>query len=104
MSRTAADRGSRHTLHRTRRSQHGLQIESERHGSRSRSWPPSKRAVREFTEQSEVTLGSVARDRRALDSVVMGDLLGLSGEIQEEVSREVVGLVDDRLTKAAGGR
>ena len=51
-----------------------------------------------------MTLGSVARDRRALDSVVMGDLLGLSGEIQEEVSREIVGLVDDRLTKAAGGR
>ncbi|WP_380681492.1 class I SAM-dependent DNA methyltransferase [Salinigranum sp. GCM10025319] len=54
--------------------------------------------------RSEVTLGSVARDRRALDSVVMGDVLGLSDGVQESVYRGVVGLVDDRLTKAARGR
>jgi hypothetical protein len=34
----------------------------------------------------------------------MGDLLGLSDEVQAGVYRGLVGLVDDRLTKAARGR
>jgi hypothetical protein len=51
-----------------------------------------------------VSLDGVQADRRALDEVVMGDLLGLSEEMQAEVYRGLVGLVDDRLTKAARGR
>jgi hypothetical protein len=54
--------------------------------------------------RTDVSLDGVQADRRALDEVVMGDLLGLSEEMQAEVYRGLVGLVDDRLTKAARGR
>jgi hypothetical protein len=51
-----------------------------------------------------VSLGSVKTDRRALDEVVMGEVLDLSDEVQEDVYRGLVGLVDDRLTKASRER
>ena len=54
--------------------------------------------------RGDVALRSVRADRRALDEVVMGDVLGLSSETQLEVYRGVVGMVDDRLTKARRGR
>jgi hypothetical protein len=54
--------------------------------------------------RAAVSLGRVAADRRALDETVMGDLLDLPPDVQEGVYRGLVGLVDDRLTKAARGR
>jgi hypothetical protein len=54
--------------------------------------------------RADVSLDGVRADRRALDEAVMGDLLGLSDEVQAGVYRGLVGLVDDRLTKAARGR
>ncbi|WP_318568141.1 N-6 DNA methylase [Salinigranum marinum] len=54
--------------------------------------------------RAHVSLDGVRADRRALDEAVMGDLLGLSAAVQAEVYRGLVGLVDDRLTKAARGR
>jgi hypothetical protein len=50
--------------------------------------------------RAAVSLDRVAPDRRALDETVMGDLLDLPPEVQERVYRGLVGLVDDRLTKA----
>jgi hypothetical protein len=50
------------------------------------------------------SLESVRADRRALDEVVMSEVLGLSDEVQEDVYRGLVGLVDDRLTKASRER
>ncbi|WP_152039860.1 HsdM family class I SAM-dependent methyltransferase [Salinigranum salinum] len=51
-----------------------------------------------------VSLESVRADRRALDEVVMSEVLDLSDEVQEDVYRGLVGLVDDRLTKASRER
>jgi hypothetical protein len=48
-----------------------------------------------------VSLESVRADRRALDEVVMSEVVDLSDEVQEDVYRGLVGLVDDRLTKAS---
>jgi SAM-dependent methyltransferase len=50
-----------------------------------------------------VSLDAVRPDRRALDETVMGEVLGLSADVQERVYRGLVGLVDDRLTKARRG-
>jgi hypothetical protein len=54
--------------------------------------------------REEATLEAAKPDRRALDECVMGEVLGLSEEVQEGVYRGLVGMVDDRLTKAARGR
>ncbi len=49
---------------------------------------------------SEVSLQSVLPDRRVLDKIIMGDILGLSDEEQLEVYRAVVDLVRSRIQKA----
>ncbi len=49
---------------------------------------------------SEVTLENVKPDRRALDKIIMGDILGLSEEEQLDVYRAVIDLVRARLDKA----
>ena len=48
----------------------------------------------------EVSLDKVKSDRRELDRIVMGEILGLSEEEQLEVYRAVVDLVRSRLEKA----
>jgi chorismate mutase len=48
----------------------------------------------------EVSLNKVKKDRRELDKVVMGDILGLTDEEQLEVYRAVVDLVKSRIEKA----
>jgi hypothetical protein len=48
----------------------------------------------------EVSLDNVKPDRRALDKIVMGDILGLTDEEQLEVYRAVVDLVKSRLERA----
>ncbi|MEA2066267.1 MAG: N-6 DNA methylase, partial [Thermotogota bacterium] len=48
----------------------------------------------------EVSLDKVKTDRRELDEIVMGKLLGLTGEEQLEVYKAVVDLVKSRLVKA----
>jgi len=48
----------------------------------------------------EVSLDKVKPDRRELDKIVMGEILGLSDEEQLEVYRAVVDLVGSRLRKA----
>jgi type I restriction-modification system DNA methylase subunit len=48
----------------------------------------------------EVSLDKVKPDRRELDKIVMGEILGLSDEEQLEVYRAVVDLVKSRLEKA----
>jgi len=48
----------------------------------------------------EVSLGKVKPDRRKLDKIVMGDILGLSDDEQLEVYRAVVDLVKSRIEKA----
>ncbi|MCD6387691.1 MAG: SAM-dependent DNA methyltransferase, partial [Methanophagales archaeon] len=48
----------------------------------------------------EVSLEKVKEDRRRLDRIVMGEILGLSEEEQLEVYRAVVDLVRSRLEKA----
>ncbi|MCW7070904.1 MAG: N-6 DNA methylase [Methanophagales archaeon] len=52
------------------------------------------------TTPEEVALEKVKSDRRELDEIVMGEILGLSGEEQLEVYRAVVDLVRSRLEKA----
>jgi hypothetical protein len=49
---------------------------------------------------SEVSLHKVKQDRRELDKIVMGEILGLTDEEQLEVYRAVVDLVKSRLEKA----
>jgi len=49
---------------------------------------------------SEVSLDKVKPDRRELDSLIMGDILGLTEEEQLEVYRAVIDLVKSRLEKA----
>jgi type I restriction-modification system DNA methylase subunit len=48
----------------------------------------------------EVSLDKVKPDRRELDKIVMGDILGLSDEEQLKVYRAVVDLVKSRIEKA----
>jgi len=48
----------------------------------------------------EVSLDKVKPDRRELDSLIMGDILGLTDEEQLEVYRAVIDLVKSRLEKA----
>ncbi|MEO0023454.1 MAG: Eco57I restriction-modification methylase domain-containing protein, partial [candidate division WOR-3 bacterium] len=50
----------------------------------------------------EVALDKVKPDRRELDKIIMGDILGLTEEEQLEVYRAVVDLVRARLEKAKG--
>ncbi|PXF51498.1 MAG: hypothetical protein C4B55_03715 [Candidatus Methanophagaceae archaeon] len=52
------------------------------------------------TTPEEVALEKVKSDRRELDEIVMGEILGLSEEEQLEVYRAVVDLVRSRLEKA----
>ncbi|MEW6557033.1 MAG: N-6 DNA methylase [Elusimicrobiota bacterium] len=49
---------------------------------------------------SEVLLDKIKSDRRELDKIVMGEILGLSDEEQLEVYRAVVDLVKSRIEKA----
>jgi len=49
---------------------------------------------------SEVSLDKVKPDRRELDKIIMGDILGLSDDEQLEVYRAVVDLVKSRIEKA----
>ncbi|KPK96100.1 hypothetical protein AMJ80_01920 [bacterium SM23_31] len=48
----------------------------------------------------EVTLDKVKPDRRELDKIIMGDILGFTDEEQLEVYRAVVDLVKSRIEKA----
>ena len=48
----------------------------------------------------EVSLDKVKPDRRELDKIIMGEILGLSDEEQLEVYRAVIDLVKSRLDKA----
>ena len=48
----------------------------------------------------EVSLDKIRSDRRALDKIIMGDILGLTDEDQLEVYRAVVDLVKSRIDKA----
>lgn len=48
----------------------------------------------------EVSLDKVKSDRRELDKIIMGDILGLTDEEQLEVYRAVVDLVRSRIEKA----
>ena len=48
----------------------------------------------------EVSLDKVKPDRRELDKIVMGDILGLTDEEQLEVYRAVVDLIKSRIDKA----
>lgn len=52
-----------------------------------------------FTPE-EVALDKVKPDRRALDQIVMGDILGLTDEEHLEVYRAVIDLVKSRIEKA----
>jgi hypothetical protein len=52
------------------------------------------------SKPSEVSLAKVMPDRRELDKIIMGELLGLTDEEQLEVYRSVVDLVKSRLEKA----
>lgn len=49
---------------------------------------------------SEVSLDEVKPDRRELDKIIMGDILGLTDEEQLDVYRAVIDLVKSRLEKA----
>lgn len=48
----------------------------------------------------EVSLNKIKSDRRKLDKIVMGDILGLTDEEQLEVYRAVIDLVKSRIEKA----
>ena len=52
------------------------------------------------TNPEEVYLDKVKPDRRALDKIIMGDILGLTDDDQLEVYRAVVDLVKSRIDKA----
>jgi hypothetical protein len=66
----------------------------------------SKRPIRSLfddigaSKREDVDLNNIKSDRRALDKIVMGDILGLTDEEQLEVYRAVVDLVKSRLEKA----
>jgi hypothetical protein len=63
---------------------------------------PIEHTLNEFGASSpeELSLDKVKPDRRELDKIVMGDILGLSNEEQLEVYRAVVDLVKSRIEKA----
>jgi tRNA(Ser,Leu) C12 N-acetylase TAN1 len=48
----------------------------------------------------EVSLDKVKSDRRELDRIVMGEILGLSDGDQLEIYRAVIDLVKSRIEKA----
>lgn len=50
----------------------------------------------------DITLDTVMPDRRELDKIVMGEILGLSEEEQLEVYKAVIDLVRSRIEKAKG--
>jgi hypothetical protein len=52
------------------------------------------------TRSEEVSLDKVKPDRRELDKIIMGEILGLSEEEQLEVYRAVIDLVKTRIEKA----
>ena len=52
------------------------------------------------TSSEEVSLGKVKPDRRELDKIIMGEVLGLTDEEQLEVYRAVIDLVKSRIEKA----
>lgn len=52
------------------------------------------------TLSEKVSIDNIQPDRRALDKIIMGDILGLTDEEQLEVYRAVVDLVRSRLDKA----
>jgi len=52
------------------------------------------------TSPEEVSLDKIKPDRRALDKIVMGEILGLTDEEQLEVYQAVVDLVKSRIEKA----
>lgn len=52
------------------------------------------------TSPEEVTLNKVKPDRRELDKIIMGEILGLTDEEQLEVYCAVVDLVKSRIEKA----
>ncbi|MDP8202044.1 MAG: N-6 DNA methylase [Candidatus Tenebribacter burtonii] len=57
--------------------------------------------LKEILNNNEVlTFDSVSKDRRELDKIIMGDILGLTDEEQLEVYRAVVDLVKSRIEKA----
>jgi hypothetical protein len=66
----------------------------------------SSRAINSIFEEigarspEEVSLGKVKPDRRELDKIIMGEILGLSEEEQLEVYRAVVDLVRSRMERA----
>ena len=52
------------------------------------------------TSPEEISLEKIRPDRRALDKIIMGDILGLTDEDQIEVYKAVVDLVKSRIDKA----
>jgi len=52
------------------------------------------------TSASEVSLDAVKPDRRELDKIIMGEILGLTDDEQLEVYRAVIDLVKSRIEKA----
>ena len=52
------------------------------------------------TSPEEISLEKIRPDRRALDKIIMGDILGLTDDDQLEVYRAVVDLVKSRIDKA----
>ena len=66
----------------------------------------SKREIKKIFEEigantpEEVSLEKIKPDRRELDKIVMGEILGLSEEEQLEVYRAVIDLVKTRIEKA----
>jgi hypothetical protein len=52
------------------------------------------------TNPKDVNFSNIKPDRRALDQIIMGDILGLTDEEQLEVYRAVIELVKSRIDKA----
>jgi hypothetical protein len=82
-----------------RNSDTGLQLQNAFQNLSSR---PADSIFSELGASSpeEVSLDKVKPDRRELDKIVMGEILGLSDEEQIEVYRAVIDLVKSRLEKA----
>jgi hypothetical protein len=51
-------------------------------------------------DPGEISLDKIRPERRELDKIIMGDVLGLTDEEQLEVYRAVVDLVKARINKA----
>jgi len=82
-----------------RNSDTGLQLQNAFQNLSSR---PADSIFSELGASSpeEVSLDKVKPDRRELDKIIMGEILGLSDEEQFEVYRAVIDLVKSRLEKA----